>query len=60
MRSHNELRAALINAGKRIRKLNFGQRDKDPVLPILRRVLRESRVVAKRFREEGERPSKLD
>jgi hypothetical protein len=51
LRSHNELRAALIVAGKRIRKLNFGQRDKDPVLPLLRRVLRESRVVAKRFRE---------
>ena len=42
-------------AGKRIRKLNFGQRDKDPVLPILRRVLRESRVVAKRYREAEKR-----
>jgi hypothetical protein len=40
--SHAELRAALIVAGKRIRQLNFGQRD-DRVLVLLRRVLRESR-----------------
>jgi len=32
----------LIIAGKRIRKLNFGRRN-DPVLTLLRRVLRESR-----------------
>jgi hypothetical protein len=43
-RSHAELRAAIIVAGKRIRKLNFGKRD-DPVLVLLRRVLRESRRV---------------
>jgi hypothetical protein len=36
----------VILAGKEIRKLNFGRRD-NPVLPILRRVLRESREVAK-------------
>jgi hypothetical protein len=48
-RSHAELRAALILAGKRIRKLNFGRHD-DPVLPILRRVLREARAMA---RKEG-------
>jgi hypothetical protein len=48
-RSHTELRAALMLAGKRIVKLNFGRRD-DPALPILRRVLREARVVA---RKEG-------
>ena len=41
-RTNAELRAALILAGKRIVKLNFGRRD-DRVLPILRRVLRESR-----------------
>jgi hypothetical protein len=35
--------------GKRVVKLNFGKRD-DPVLPILRRVLREARAVA---RKEG-------
>jgi hypothetical protein len=46
-RSHAKVRAALILAGKRIRKLSFGRRD-DPVLPILRRVLREARAVAKK------------
>ncbi|MGA2770307.1 MAG: hypothetical protein ABSG26_05785 [Bryobacteraceae bacterium] len=45
-RSHAEFRAALMLAGKRIVKLNFGKRD-DPVLVILRRVLREARAVAK-------------
>jgi len=45
--SHAELRAALMLAGKQIVKLNFGKKD-DPVLPILRRVLRDARVVAKR------------
>ncbi len=43
-RSHAELRRALILAGRRIRKLNFGRRD-DPVLVVLRRVLREARGV---------------
>jgi len=43
-RSHSELRAAVILAGKRIRQLNFGRRD-DPVLAILRRALRDSRRV---------------
>ena len=38
-RSHAELRAAVILAGKEIRKLNFGKRD-NPVLQTLRRVLR--------------------
>jgi hypothetical protein len=51
LRSHSELRAALILAGKRIRKLNFGKRD-DPVLPLLRRVLRESRMVARAFKQK--------
>jgi hypothetical protein len=51
LRSHAELRAALILAGKRIRKLNFGKRD-DPVLPVLRRVLRESRIVVRAFKEK--------
>jgi hypothetical protein len=46
---HAELRAAVILAGKEIRKLNFGRAD-SPVLAILRRVLRESRAVA---RKEG-------
>jgi hypothetical protein len=52
LRSHHKLRAALIIAGKRIRKLNVGQKDKNSVLPLLRKVLRESRVAAKSFREE--------
>jgi len=41
--------AALILAGKEIRKLNFGRAD-SPVLVVLRRVLREARAVA---RKEG-------
>jgi hypothetical protein len=45
LRSHDELRAALIVAGKEIRKLNFGRSD-TPVLKLLRRVLREARAVA--------------
>jgi hypothetical protein len=48
-RSHAELRAAVILAGKEIRKLHFGRAD-SPVLVVLRRVLRESRAVA---RKEG-------
>jgi hypothetical protein len=39
--SNAELRG-LIVAGKRIVKLNFGKRT-DPVLPIVRRVLRQAR-----------------
>jgi hypothetical protein len=50
-RSHAELRAALILAGKRIRKLNFGKRD-DPVLLVLRRVLRESRIGARAVKQK--------
>jgi hypothetical protein len=48
-RSHAELRAAVMLAGKEIRKLNFG-RANSPVLAVLRRVLRESRAIA---RKEG-------
>ena len=44
-RSHAELRAAVILAGREIRKLNFGRVD-SPVLVTLRRVLREARAVA--------------
>ena len=43
LRSHDELRAALVVAGKEIRKLNFGRSD-TPVLKLLRRVLREARI----------------
>ena len=45
-RSHDELRAALVLAGKRIRKLSFGRRD-DAVLRVLRRVLRDARTVTR-------------
>jgi hypothetical protein len=45
-RSHVELRAALMLAGKQLVKLSFGKRD-DPVLPILRRVLRDAPAAAK-------------
>ena len=51
-RTSAELRAALIVAGKRIVKLNFGKRS-DPVLPILRRVLRESRRTALSTADRG-------
>lgn len=50
LRSHAELRAALILAGKRIRKLSFGRRE-DRVLPTLRRVLREARAMARPYRK---------
>ena len=43
--SHAELRAAVMLAGKGIRKLNFGKAD-SPMLATLRRVLRDSRAVA--------------
>lgn len=45
---HAELCGALILAGKRIRLLNFGKQD-DKAPPILRRVLRESRLLARKF-----------
>ena len=37
LRSHDELRAAVIIAGKRVRKLQFGRRNDDPVLEHLRK-----------------------
>ncbi len=46
LRSHHELRAALTVAGRRIRKLQFGRRN-DSMHALLRRVLRESRAVAR-------------
>ncbi len=52
LRSHAELRATLILAGKRIKKLNFGRRE-DPLLPILRRVLREARQVERTAKANG-------
>jgi len=52
LRSHAELRAALIMAGRRIRLLNFGGRD-DKALPIFRRTLRDARMVAREFRGLG-------
>jgi hypothetical protein len=44
-RSNAELRAAVILAGKEIRKLNLGGAE-SPVLAVLCRVLREARAVA--------------
>jgi hypothetical protein len=44
--SNAELRAALIVAGRELRKLNFGRQD-SPVLKLLRRALRDARQVAK-------------
>jgi len=46
IRSHDELRAAAILAGKEIRKLNFGKKD-SPVLRTLRTVHRQARIVRK-------------
>jgi len=57
LRSHDELRAALLLAGKEIRKLNFGRKDSD-VLKMLRRVLREARAVAKLEREKRGLPTR--
>lgn len=45
LRSHNELRSALMIAEDEIRKLTLGRKD-TPVLRHLRRVLRESLPVA--------------
>ena len=50
LRSHDELRAALIIAGKRVLKLQFGRRNDDPVLVHLRQVMREARAVRGRFK----------
>jgi len=47
--SHDELRAVLIVAGRRIRHLNFGRRD-DPVLKLLRKTLRDARSVRSEFK----------
>jgi hypothetical protein len=44
-RSHSELRAALIIAGREIRRLNFGKRD-NAVLNKLRAALRDARKIA--------------
>lgn len=45
-RSHDELRGALIFAGRRIRKLTFGRKD-DPTRPVLLRVLKDARLLKK-------------
>jgi len=44
-RSHSELRAALILAGREIRRLNFGRQD-NPVLMKMREVMHDARKVA--------------
>ena len=50
-----ELRAAVMAAGKEIRKLKFGKHD-NPVLVLLRRVQREARIVAKRRMAQSSTP----
>jgi hypothetical protein len=45
-RCNAELRAAVMVAGREIKKLNFGKKN-PPILVLLRRVLREARQVAK-------------
>ena len=49
IRSHTELRTAVILAGKEFRRLNFEKQD-SLILIKLRKVLHESRVVAKKYR----------
>jgi hypothetical protein len=48
LRSHDDLRAVLILAGKEIRRLNFGRKD-SPVFVKLRQVLREARAARRAF-----------
>ena len=50
LRSHDELRAIVRLAGIEIRKLGFGRKDA-PLLKLMRRVLREARVVVKAERQ---------
>jgi hypothetical protein len=50
-RSHSESRAALIIAGREIRRLNFGRRN-NPVLTKMREVICDARKVAL---QEGKR-----
>jgi hypothetical protein len=57
LRSHDELRAALRIAGMEIRKLGFGRKN-TPLLALLRRVLRESRAVAKAERAAAQSAGK--
>lgn len=45
-RSHDDLRAVLRLAGAEIRKRSIGRRD-SPLLQLMRRTLREARVIAK-------------
>lgn len=52
-RSHHELRAAVILAARHIKKLSFGRKD-DPVLVILRRVLREARAASRAMPEPNQ------
>ena len=47
----DELRAALIVAGKRIRQLSFGHKN-DPVRKLLRQVLRDARSVRSEFKRK--------
>jgi len=57
-RSHSELRAALIIAGRKIRRLNFGRRD-NPVPNKMRDVIRDARQVAAQERRQARLRFKL-
>lgn len=57
LRSHTELRAALIIAARRIQKLTFGRKE-DTIIPHLRQMLREARVVARKHGATTPRQSK--
>jgi len=52
LRSHHELRAAIRLAGQKIVQLNFGRRN-DPVLELLRRTLRDARIVARAAQQQA-------
>lgn len=50
LHSHDELRAAIIMAGKEIRKLQFGKKD-STILRLLRKTLREAREARRMFQD---------
>jgi hypothetical protein len=47
-RANAELRAAVRIAAKRIKQLQFGRRNEDPILELLRRTWRGTRVPSAR------------
>jgi len=51
-RSHDELRGALIVAGRHIRKLRYARRS-EPILKLLREVLRNARKACREAKAAG-------